>query len=102
MEPGDRVLLSWGAANLDPKRFPDPEEVRFERTGRGHVSFGVGVHRCIGSNVARVVFAETMRAVLERIPGYEIDRDRVERYPSVEVSNGYERMPITLGERGIA
>ncbi len=65
---GDRVWLSWAMANRDPEVFDDPNEIVLDRTGNRHASFGLGIHRCIGSNVARAVFKTMLRHVLERMP----------------------------------
>ncbi len=43
-------------ANRDPAVFADPDEITLDRKGNRHFSFGIGVHRCVGSNVARTVF----------------------------------------------
>lgn len=49
VEEGERVWLSWAMANRDPALFTDPNTVDLERRGNRHFSFGLGVHRCIGS-----------------------------------------------------
>ncbi|ODU04419.1 MAG: hypothetical protein ABS81_10225 [Pseudonocardia sp. SCN 72-86] len=63
---GDKVLLMWGAANRDPAAFEGPDEVRLDRKPNRHMSFGEGVHRCLGSALARAeitaVLAELMAA----------------------------------------
>ena len=98
---GDRALLSWGAANLDPAEFPDPETVDLDRFPNRHFAFGVGPHRCIGSNLARVIYRGTMRQVLARMPEYSLRPDEAVKYPSVSVSNGWLTMPCRFppGER---
>jgi cytochrome P450 len=51
---GDRVLINWAAANRDPAMFPDPDELNFTRPNHAkHVSFGAGIHHCLGSHLAR-------------------------------------------------
>jgi cytochrome P450 len=93
LDAGDRALLSWGAANADPAEFPDPETVRLDRFPNRHFAFGVGPHRCIGSNLARVVYRGTMTEVLRRLPDYELVLDEAVKYPSASVSNGWLKMP---------
>ncbi len=61
LAPGDRVFISWAAANWDPKAFERPDEVIIDRFPNRHMSFGVGVHRCIGSYFARTEFADRDR-----------------------------------------
>ena len=70
---GERIWLSWAMSNRDPAVFPDPNEVDLARTGNRHHSFGLGIHRCIGSNVARMVFKRMVTAVLDRMPDYVCD-----------------------------
>jgi cytochrome P450 len=96
LDKGDRLLLCWGAANMDEDEFPDPDEVILDRFPNRHVAFGVGAHRCIGSNVARVVFQVTLQQVFERIPDYEVFVDRAVRYSSVSVGNGWFSMPARV------
>jgi cytochrome P450 len=54
LREGDRVLLSFAAANRDPEVFPDPDSVRFDREHYRHTTFGLGIHRCVGSTFARL------------------------------------------------
>jgi len=91
--PGDRLLLAWAAANRDPDEFDRADEVVLDRMPNRHLAFGAGLHRCIGSSIARSEFATVMGEVLRRIPDYEIDEDGAQPYPAVGVINGYLRMP---------
>lgn len=50
---GERLYCSLGAGNRDPKYFENPDEVRFERAGKPHLSVGLGAHRCVGVDLAR-------------------------------------------------
>ena len=93
LAPGDRALLAWGAANVDPQEFPEPHDVKLDRFPNRHFAFGVGPHRCIGSNLARVVYRGTMAEVLRRMPDYELLLDGAVKYPSASVSNGWLKMP---------
>src|SRR5260370_37469200 len=47
---GERLWISWAMANRDPAVFPEPNQIDLERKGNRHTSFGLGIHRCIGSN----------------------------------------------------
>jgi cytochrome P450 len=96
MESGDRVYLAWAAANRDPEIFDTPEEVNMARFPNRHIAFGAGMHRCIGSFMARVMFEEMMKQVLTRIPDYKIDLSKAERYTSIGTINGWVNMPITF------
>jgi cytochrome P450 len=93
---GDRVLLCFGAANHDPAEFDQPDDVVLDRFPNRHVTFGVGPHRCIGSNLARAVFRTVMPTILENCLDFHIDREAAVRYPSVSVGNGWLSMPMTF------
>jgi len=69
---GSAVLVSYGAANVDPSEFPDGFEVRFDREPNRHIAFGAGVHRCLGSHLARRELRVTLREWHRRIPEYRI------------------------------
>ena len=96
MKEGDRVLLAWAGANRDPAVFSDPEHIDITRPSNRHVAFGSGVHRCIGSSLARMMFEEMMLQILKRIPEYSINLDHAQRYTSVGTINGWVNMPITF------
>ncbi len=63
---GTRVALLMGAANRDPDRFTDPDRLDLSRDAAGHVTFGLGVHFCLGASLARVELQVALRAVLDR------------------------------------
>ncbi len=67
---GTAVIVSYGAANVDPSAHPDGFEVRFDRKVNRHVAFGAGVHRCLGSHLARRELRVTLREWHRRIPDY--------------------------------
>lgn len=96
LEAGDPVYLAWAAANRDPEIFENPEEINMARLPNRHIAFGAGVHRCIGSFIARVMFEEMIAQIFERIPDYKIDYSKAERYSSVGTINGWINMPITF------
>lgn len=96
MRAGDRVLLSEVAAGRDPEAFPDAHRFVIDRFPNRHRSFGAGIHRCPGSHLARIMFTELMREVLERIPGYRILDDEVVEYPNWSMIGGWARMPAVF------
>jgi cytochrome P450 len=69
---GTAMMVSYGAANVDPNEFPDASEVRFDREANRHIAFGGGVHRCLGSHLARRELRITLREWHRRIPDYRI------------------------------
>jgi cytochrome P450 len=70
---GSRVLMNFPAANRDPEVFPDPDTVVIDREHNRHVAFGIGIHRCAGSNLARMEMQVALSAFLERIPEFRLD-----------------------------
>ena len=72
MHAGDRVLMSFPAANRDPRQFERPDEVILDREHNRHVAFGAGIHRCAGSNLARLELRVALQTFLQRIPDFEL------------------------------
>lgn len=75
IKPGNMVLLSFPAANRDPAVFPDADKVVIDRQENRHVAFGLGIHRCIGSNLARMNMQIAIEEWLKRIPEFSLDPD---------------------------
>jgi cytochrome P450 len=73
IKPGNMVLLSFPAANRDPAMFPDADEVVIDRKQNPHAAFGLGIHRCIGSNLARMEMTVAIEEWLKRIPDFRLD-----------------------------
>jgi cytochrome P450 len=101
VSPGERVLLSWAAANLDEKVFPDPLTIDFDRDTTKHAAFGIGLHRCIGRHIAQTDFQVVLTEVFRRLPDYRLVEGAAVRYPTVGQINGYVKMParFTPGPR---
>jgi cytochrome P450 len=72
MKAGDRVLMAFPAANRDPRQFENPDEVILDREHNRHVAFGSGIHRCAGSNLARLEVRVALQTWLKRIPEFEL------------------------------
>jgi cytochrome P450 len=72
MASGTAIMVSYGAANVDSNAFSDAFEVRFDRDSNPHIAFGGGVHRCLGSHLARRELRITLREWHRRIPDYWI------------------------------
>ncbi len=70
---GDHAIVVIGSANTDEAEFPDAHEVRFDREVNRHIAFGGGVHRCLGSHLARLELRVALREWHKRIPEYEIE-----------------------------
>jgi len=91
---GDWVLLPFPAANRDPAAFPDAEKFVIDRQRNRHAAFGLGIHRCIGSNLARLELRIALEEWMRRVPEFELaDSD------GVRWSTGQVRGPRTLPVR---
>lgn len=69
---GDKVLLNFPGANRDPEAFDRPDEVILDRARNRHVAFGLGIHRCAGSNLARMELRVAIETWLQRIPEFRL------------------------------
>jgi hypothetical protein len=77
-ERGERLIMSLPSANRDPAIFENPDEADIGRERNRHVAFGVGIHRCVGSNLARLEMEVALKAWFARIPEFELsDPDAV-------------------------
>lgn len=93
---GDKVLMCWASGNFDSAEFDTPEEIDFKRTGNRHLTFGMGSHRCMGSNLARLEAKVCMEQVLMRLPDYRLVEDGVRFAPDVGTVYGYSAVPVTF------
>jgi hypothetical protein len=73
MKAGDKVLMNFPAANRDPEAFEDADEVQLDRAHNRHVAFGSGIHRCAGSNLARMELTVALEEWLARIPEFSVE-----------------------------
>lgn len=95
---GSRVLLLVGAANRDPRAFDDPDRFDIDRDCTEFVSFGKGVHFCLGARLARLEGVIGLETALEFFPDYEIDPAGLVRVHSTNV-RGFAKMPIRFSAR---
>jgi cytochrome P450 len=77
---GDQVMIMIGSANTDEAEFPDADVVRFDREINRHLAFGGGIHRCLGSHLARMELRVALREWHKRIPEYEIEAGHTLEY----------------------
>jgi cytochrome P450 len=96
MHRGDRVMLSWPAANHDPSMFANPNEINIDRTPNPHLAFGAGVHKCVGLHFARMEALVAIQQVLRRMPDYTIDHDGIVLRPSYGAVIGHMDVPATF------
>jgi cytochrome P450 len=70
-----KVMLHYGAANRDPEAFDDPDRFSLDRPPKRHIAFGLGVHFCLGAQLARLEGECALRALIERFPGLRLLSD---------------------------
>lgn len=94
LSAGDRTILMWASANRDPAVFGDPDRIDFCRpNSRRHIAFGVGIHRCLGSHLAKVMFQVMISEILTRMPDFELSGNPVRFEDAGEVF-AMRRLPI--------
>ena len=91
---GQMVMLSFPAANRDPAMFEDADKVIIDRKENRHAAFGLGIHRCVGSNLARMEMTVAVEELLTRIPECSLDGDVTWSEGTVR---GPRRLPIRFG-----
>jgi cytochrome P450 len=75
MKANEWVLLPFPAANRDPEVFENPDEVLIDRIENRHAAFGLGIHRCLGSNLARLELKVAIEEFIGRFPRFELAGD---------------------------
>ena len=94
--PADaKVLLITGAAGRDERRYPDPDRFDVHRVLGNHVSFGFGIHFCLGAALARLEGRLALEETLARFPEWEVDADRAERLHTSTV-RGWRSVPVSV------
>jgi cytochrome P450 len=96
VKPGNMVLLSFPAANRDPAMFPEADKVVIDRENNRHAAFGLGIHRCVGSNLARMEVTVAVEEWLKRIPEFRLDPSSPVKWSEGTV-RGPRQLPILFG-----
>jgi cytochrome P450 len=96
MKAGDKVLMNFPAANRDPEEFPDADTVILDRAHNRHVAFGSGIHRCAGSNLARMELRIALEEWLRRIPEYQLADPDAVTWAGGQV-RGPRSVPVVFG-----
>jgi cytochrome P450 len=99
IKPGNMVLLSFPAANRDPTVFPDADKVVIDRKQNPHAAFGLGIHRCVGSNLARMEMTVAIEQWLKRIPDFRLDPAGKVAWSEGTV-RGPRQLPMLFGKAG--
>jgi len=90
---GQEINTSIGAANRDPKVFHEPDRLDITRSDNRHLSFGLGVHFCLGASLARLEGRIAIQTVVRRMRRLELDTDKLEWRPGI-VLRGLRALPV--------
>ena len=93
---GSILTLLNGAANRDPRRFDDPDCFDIDRKIDHHLSFGFGIHFCLGASLARLEGRVALEEVLKRWPEWDVDWDEAVQAHTSSV-RGWEKLPVRTG-----
>jgi cytochrome P450 len=96
MRKDDWVLLPFPAANRDPDAFERADEVLIDREVNRHAAFGLGIHRCLGSNLARLEVRVALQTFVERFPQFRLADPAAVTW-SVGQIRGPRKLPIRIG-----
>ncbi len=99
MAPGDSVLMSFPLACRDPEVFDRPDEVVIDRQRNRHAAFGLGIHRCLGSNLARLEMHVAIETWLRHLPEFHLDPSAPTTWSEGQI-RGPMTVPIIVGPGG--
>ncbi|MDQ2637591.1 MAG: cytochrome P450 [Actinomycetota bacterium] len=102
--PGQSVIVNYASANRDEQVFPDADRCILDRRENRHLGFGAGVHRCLGSNLARLELQVGLEQVLARMPDLRLDPDRHPHFHGSSVTRGFRSVPVIFdpAQRSVA
>lgn len=92
---GDQMLLTFPAANHDPAAFENADQFQIDRTKNRHVAFGLGIHRCAGSNLARLEMLVAFQEWLRAFPNYTLDPAQETLWANGQI-RGPRFLPVAL------
>jgi len=95
MREGDKVLMNFPAANRDPQAFDRADEVVLDRQANRHVAFGLGIHRCAGSNLARMELRVAVEEWLARVPSFHLEEGSPVLWAGGQV-RGPRQLPVVM------
>jgi cytochrome P450 len=90
----ERVMIFFGAANRDPRRWEDPDRFDIRRKASGHLTFGLGIHGCVGKPVARIEGEAVLGTLARKVGRIELDGE-----PQRHLNNtvrSFESLPVTF------
>jgi cytochrome P450 len=95
LRPGDTTVIVIAAANRDPAEFPDPERFDVRRSPNRHLTFGMGIHLCVGAALARLEAQIAVLRLIDRFPHLSLGRQEPEYRPNLAL-RGFSRLIVTL------
>ncbi len=95
LKQGQEICLLYASGNRDPRKFERPDELVLERSPNPHLTFGLGIHYCLGAPLARLELALLLKAVLERFPKLRVDEASLE-YGGGFVIRGISRLEVEV------
>ncbi len=95
VKAGDQMLLTFPAANHDPEAFEAADEFQLDRAKNRHVAFGLGIHRCVGSNLARLELLVALQEWLRAFPNYTLDQTKKTTWANGQI-RGPRNVPVLL------
>jgi cytochrome P450 len=101
IKEGDKLLVSWTSANHDGAEFPDPETFDLDRPSNRHLAFGVGPHRCAGSNLARMDLRIAVSELVRRLHDLRLEdpSEPIDYHPGFSRAPAAVRITFTPGAR---
>ncbi|CAM3816857.1 cytochrome P450 [Deinococcus frigens] len=98
LKPGDRVSLLYASGNRDPLKFAEPDALNLNRGPNPHLTFGLGIHYCLGAPLARLELALSLRALCRALPGLRlVNPDEPGQYTGGFVIRGLARLDVVAG-----
>ena len=92
--PGESVIVNYASANRDEQEFPDADRCVLDRRENRHLGFGAGVHRCLGSNLARLEFQVGLERVLSRMPDFTLAPGGHATFHGNSITRGFRSVPV--------
>ena len=92
---GSAILLLVGSANHDERQYENPDDFDIHRDNTQHLTFGYGLHFCLGANLARLEGRVALEELLARFPEWDVDDENAEMAPTSTV-RGWQSMPIIV------
>lgn len=97
--PGESVIVNYASANRDDQQFPEASRCILDRRENRHLGFGAGVHRCLGSNLARLEFQVGLERVLSRMPDFTLAPGEQATFHGNSVTRGFRSVPVVFTPR---